>query len=155
MRKNHLLIVALNFSAVVILIALIATPIYFARNFAKVAGVKSESKYLIVSQIEKFPNMTFSQNGDNYQISFNKLGPSQAFLGILIVNNPTNSTQTYKVEVTDGQAELFFGEDIGQREDQISLPSTASVPVSVYSGEEATAASQTVGFGIITTAVGE
>ena len=155
MRKNHLLIIALNFSAVVLLISLIATPIYFARNFAKVAGVKSESKYLIVSQIEKFPNMTFSQNGDNYQISFNKLGPSQAFLGILIVNNPTNSTQTYKVEVTDGQAELFFGEDIGQREDQISLPSTASVPVSVYSGEEATAASQTVGFGIITTAVGE
>lgn len=153
--KQHYLKITLNFLAVVLLISLIATPLYFARNFAKVAGVKSQSLYLVVSQIEKFPNMTFSQNGDNYQISFNKLGPSQAFLGILIVNNPTNSTQTYKVEVTDGQAELFFGEDIGQREDQISLPSTASVPVSVYSGEEATAASQTVGFGIITTAVGE
>src|SRR3989338_9179561 len=101
MRKNHLLIVALNFSAVVLLVALIATPIYFARNFAKVAGVKSESKYLIVSQIEKFPNMTFSQNGDNYQISFNKLGPSQAFLVILIVNNPTNSTQTYRLDSTE------------------------------------------------------
>src|SRR3989338_10139873 len=149
--KHHFLKIALNFSAVVLLTSLIAAPIYFARNAAQIAGVMSESKFLIVSQIEKFPNMTFSQNGDNYQISFNKLGPSQAFLGILIVNNPTNSTQTYKVEVTDGQAELFFGEDIGQREDQISLPSTASVPVSVYSGEEATAASQTVGFGIITT----
>lgn len=148
--KHHFLKITLNFLAVVLLISLIATPLYFARNFAKVAGVKSQSKYLLVSQIEKFPNMALAQKADRYLIAFEKLGPSQAFLGILIVNNPTNSTHTYKVEVTDGQAELFFGEDIGQREDQISLPSTASVPVSLYSGEEDTAASQTVEFRITT-----
>ena len=145
MRKNHLLIIALNFSAVVLLISLIATPIYFARNFAKVAGVKSESKYLIVSQIEKFPNMTFSQNGDNYQISFNKLGPSQAFLGILIVNNPTNSTKTYRLDST-GSAKLFFGEDLKNQQSQISVPASASVPVSLYS--ESADLSQTIEFTI-------
>ena len=145
--KHHFLKITLNFLAVVLLISLIATPLYFARNFAKVAGVKSESKYLIVSQIEKFPNMTFSQNGDNYQISFNKLGPSQAFLGILIVNNPTKNTQTYRIE-TAGSATLFFGEDLKNQQTQISVPASASVPVSLFSGPEATAESQTVDFQI-------
>ena len=143
--KHHFLKITLNFSAVVLLVALIATPIYFARNFAKVAGVKSESKYLIVSQIEKFPNMTFSQNGDNYQISFNKLGQSQAFLGILIVNNPTNSTQTYRLDST-GSAKLFFGEDLKNQQSQISVPASASVPVSLYS--ESADLSQTIEFTI-------
>lgn len=146
--KHHFLKITLNFSAVVLLLALIATPIYFARNFAKVAGVKSASKFLIVSQIEKFPNMKLTQTADKYTISFTKLGSSQAFLGILVVNNPTNSFQTYRLDTTGSQG-LFFGEDLKNQQTQISVPASASVPVSLYSGEEATAASQTVEFRII------
>jgi uncharacterized membrane protein len=53
-----------NFLAVILLISLIATPFLFARNFAKVAGVKSESKFLVISRVEEFPSMTFSQFQD-------------------------------------------------------------------------------------------
>lgn len=125
--------ITLNFISVVFLVGLIATPIYFAQNFAKVAGVKSQSQYLLVSQIEKFPNLTLSQNGNSYTITFTKLGPSQAFLGILILNNPTNQTQSYNLEVTSGSAKLFFGQDIKNQKTKISIPSQTAIPVSLLS----------------------
>src|SRR3989344_9137890 len=103
MKNSHILKIGLNFMAVILLISLIATPFFFAKNFAKVAGVKSLSQFLVVSQIEKFPGMEFSQEANSYQISFNKQGPSQAFLGILIVNNPTDRTQSYSLMATSGQ----------------------------------------------------
>ena len=127
--------ITLNFLAVVLLISLIATPFLFARNFAKVAGVKSESRFLVVSQVEKFPGMEFSQEADHYQISFTNLGSSQAFLGVLIVNNPTEKAQYYSLEVTLGQASVFFGEDLDNQVSAISIPSSASVPISLYSGD--------------------
>ena len=139
----------LNFLSMVLLISLIAAPIYFAHNFAKVAGVKSESKYLIVSQLDKFPNLKLTQTGDQYQLSFTKLGPSQAFLDILIINNPTDQTQDYTINAIDGQAKIFFGHDTNKIETTIAVPSQTSVPISLYSGSEASASSQTVEFKIV------
>lgn len=146
MKKRHLFVVIANFSAVVLLLALIALPIYFARNFAKVAGVKSESKFLVVSQIERFPNLTFAQSGDLYKITFTKQDPSQAYIGVLILNNPTENTQTYKLEVASGSAKPFFGEDLDNQLTQIFLPSTVSVPISLHSGPESTSESQITEF---------
>lgn len=140
--------IVLNFLAVVLLILTIATPIYFAKNFAKVAGVKSISKYLVVSQIEKFPNLTLSQNGDHYSISFTKYGESQAFLGVLVVNNPTSQTQTYSLEITSGEAKVFFGQNLDDQKTQITVPSNASVPISLISDSGSEIGSQVVEFTI-------
>ena len=148
--NNHLPKIILNFLAVVLLISLIAAPFYFARNFSQVASIKSESKYLLVSQIEKFPNLSFSQNGDRYQISYTKQGPSQAFLGILILNNPTQSSQTYTIQVTSGLAKLFFGQDLASQLTQIFVPSQTSVPVSLLSDTGSESVRQTVEFKIST-----
>lgn len=136
--KNHFLKITLNFLSVLLLISLIAAPIYFAKNAASVAGVKSESKYLLVSQIDKFPNLKLSQTGNSYQISFSKLGASQAFLDILILNNPTDQTQTYSLQrlnLAGGSTSntIFFGHDIGTLQTKISVPSQTSVPISLYS----------------------
>lgn len=150
MKESKTIKILLNFLAVILLISLIATPLYFAKNFAQVAGVKSSASYLLVSQIEKFPNLTFSQTADTYSITFQKQGPSQAFLGILFVNNPTDTIQTYSLNTTSGQAKLFFGENLEDQLTTISVPSQTSVPVSLYSSEEATASSQSVEFTIKT-----
>jgi len=149
--KQHYLKITLNFLAVVLLISLIATPLYFARNFAKVAGVKSFSKFLVVSQVEKFPNIKFAQEGDKYTISFTKQGPTQAFLGILIINNPTSQSQTYAIRVISGQSNLFFGEDLDNQVFQITLPASTSSAVSLVS--EGSSTNQIVKFQI--TAAGE
>ena len=146
MKNSHILKIGLNFMAVILLISLIATPFFFAKNFAKVAGVKSLSQFLVVSQIEKFPGMEFSQEANSYQISFNKQGPSQAFLGILIVNNPTDRTQSYSLMATSGQGRLFFGEDINNQLTSIAVPSLTSAPVSLFSPREASGESQIVEF---------
>src|SRR3989338_4204539 len=127
------LMMFVNISSVLLLVALIVGPLLIAKNMAKVAGVKSESKYLIVSQIEKFPNLSLVQRENTYSISFAKQGPSQAYLGVLIVNNPTATTQTYSIERISGQAEAFFGEDLGSQLTKISVPSQASVPISILS----------------------
>jgi len=140
----------LNFLGIVLLLGLIFTPIYFARNFAKVAGIKSISKYLVVSQVEKFPNLTFSQNADRYTITYSKYGQNQAFLGVLIVNNPTESTQTYKLEVTSGSAKVFFGQNLDDQRIQIAVPSGASVPISLISDPGSESESQIVEFVIQT-----
>ena len=146
--SNHFLTITLNFSAVILLIALIATPFLFAKNFAQVAGVKSESSYLIVSQVEKFPGMKLTQEADRYQISFEKLGSSQAYLGVLIINNPTQETKTYSLKITQGSAKVFFGEDLNNLLTKISVPASASIPISLLSSEEVTSSSQTVMFRI-------
>lgn len=150
MINHHFLKITLNFFSVLLLISLITAPIYFAKTFTKVSGVKSESKYLVVSQVEKFPGMVLTQRADQYAVSFTKLGPSQAYLGILILNNPSDVTQTYTVSTISGQAQLFFGENLGSQLPSISVPPATSVPISLYSGEDATAASQTIEFTIKT-----
>lgn len=144
--NNHFLKITLNFLAVALLIGLIATPIYFAKNLTKVSGVKSVSKYLVVSQVEKFPGMILNQQGDQYIISFTKLGSSQAYLGILILNNPTAETQTYNIEVTSGETQVFFGQDLENQQTQISVPSQTSVPISLMS--EGNSQNQSVQFNI-------
>lgn len=140
--------IILNFLAVVLLIGLIVTPIYFAKNFANVSGVKSQSSYIIASQLEKFPNLSLAQEGEKYTISYIKLGPHQAFLGILILNNPTKETQTYWIEKLAGVGIVFFGQDLDNQLTTISVPSLTSIPISLYSEEESTASSQTVDFKI-------
>lgn len=145
--NHHLLKVTLNFLAVVLLIAIVATPLYFARQFSKIAGVKSTSPYLVVSQIEKFPNLKLLQEENTYKISFQKQGPVQAYLGVLIVNNPTNQTQTYAFNITSGTAKLFFGEDLQNQQTQISVPAGISVPISLLSDTDNQEA-QTVKFAI-------
>ena len=143
----------LNFSAILLLSALIVGPLLIAKNMARVAGVKSESKFLVVSQIEKFPNLSLSQQENTYSISFTKQGPSQAYLGILIINNPTAATQTYMIERISSQAQVFFGEDLGSQTTKISVPPAASVPISLISEAGLESESQTVEFKI--TAEGE
>ncbi len=145
--KNHFLTISSNFIAVFLLISLIATPIYFAHNFAKVAGVKSESRYLVISQIDKFPNLTLSQNANKYTITFTKFAKSQAFLEVLIVNNPTSQTQTYKLE-SNGPNKPFFGQDINDQKTQINVPAQASVPISFISPKESSQESQFLEFNI-------
>lgn len=142
--------ITLNFLAVVLLIGLIATPIYFAKNFAKVSGVRSQSSYLVVSQVEKFPNLSLTQEAEKYSITYSKLGPSQAFLGILILNNPTKETQTYWIAKLAGVDNVFFGQNLNDQKTQISAPSATSVPISLYSQEESTTSTQTVEFTIRT-----
>ena len=138
--------ITLNFLAVVLLISLIATPFFFAKNFAKVAGVKSQSQCLVVSQVEKFPNMKFTQDADRYQITFEKMGPLQAFLSVLILNNPTDQTRTYQMSVTRGQTQVFFGEDYQDPQTKVTVPPTASVPISLISDSESETKNQSVEF---------
>src|SRR3989344_5457780 len=130
--------IAANFFATSILIALLAMPILFATNFTKVAGVKNQSKYLIVSQIDKFPNLIFSQTNDIYRITFEKQGPSQAFLSVLILNNPTNQTENYSLETTPGPTKIFFGEDLDNQITKITVPPQTSVPISLFSSDQNT-----------------
>ena len=148
--SHHLFKITLNFLAVVLLISLIATPFFFAKNFSQIAGVKTVTPYLVISQIEKFPNLTFSQNGNQYTINYTKYGNNQAFLGILIINNPTDRTQSYSLVTTSGQAKVFFGEDLQNQITSISIPSSASVPISLYSEQETLGENQTVEFTIQT-----
>ena len=150
MGKHHFIKIAANFFATSILIAILAMPILFAANFTKIAGVKNQSKFLIVSQIDKFPDMTLSQQEDRYKISFDKLGPSQAFLSVLILNNPTNQTQTYSLEITSGSTTAFFGEDLDNLITKIPVPSQTSVPISLYSSDKDTTPNQTIEFKILT-----
>lgn len=131
--RRKLFLILTNFSAAIFLLGLLVGPFYFAHNFANVAGVKSETPFLLVSQIEKFPNMTFSQNNDRYVITFNKISRSQAFLDVLVLNNPTDKTQSYSIDVTSGNSHVFFGEDLQNLTSTISLPSQTSVPVSLLS----------------------
>lgn len=161
MKPRHLLFAISNFFAVLVLVALIAGPFYLAGNFAKIekaegiegsrniAGVKTQAPYVITSQADRFPNMTVSQNGNVTKILFTKIGPTQAFLGVLTLANPQDQARTYTLEVTSGQAKLFFGQDLENQITQTSVGAKASVPISLFSGSESSASSQTVEFRII------
>lgn len=144
--KNNLFNIIANFFAVVILVALIATPIYFAKNFAQVAGVKTQSQYLLVSQVEKFPNLKLNQEQENYSVTWNKTDSNSAFIGIFILNNPTNTSLSYRIVTQNGSAQVFFGEDLENKLNEVLLPPSMSVPVSIY----ASASVQTAQFRIST-----
>ncbi|MEK7581432.1 MAG: hypothetical protein AAB512_04055 [Patescibacteria group bacterium] len=131
--KHHLATIVYNLLAVFFLVSLIAAPIYFAKNFAQVAGVKSESPYLLVSQTEKFPSMTFSQSQNTYTITLTKQVPSQAYLSIIIVNNPTSETKTYTIKNQSTENKLFFGENLNNQLIKINIPSQSSTPISLLS----------------------
>ena len=140
--------VFLNFSAVLLLTALVVGPLLIVRNMAKVAGVKSESKFLVVSQIEKFPNLALTQRENKYSISFTKQGPSQAYLGVLIINNPTGTTQAYSIERISGDTQPFFGENPDDQLTKITVPASASIALSLFSDAGSESESQTVEFKI-------
>lgn len=128
--------ITLNSLAIVLLLSLLATPFYFAKNIGKVAGVKSQSKYFLVSQIENFPNLSYSQTQDTYKVNFTKFGQKQAYINVFIINNPTENTQVYKIEKISGNATVFFGEDTENKVQKISLPQSTSSTLSIISEEE-------------------
>lgn len=146
MRLKDLAKITANFFAVLLLVGLLLTPLLFAKNFAKVAGVKSQSQYLIVSQVEKFPNISLTQNQDTYTLTFTKYSESQAFLQVLILNNPTDKTHSYEINAS-GEAKVFFGEDLNDIQTEITVPAMASVPISLVS-ENTDELQKSVGFTI-------
>ena len=148
MNENKIIKITLNFLAVTFLVSLIAAPIYFARNISQIAGVKTKSSYLIVSQVEKFPGMFFSQDGTNYEISFTLQNPSQAYLAVAIVNTPTTETRTYNLKASGGATKVFWGEDPNNLITQIKIPAQRSVSISLLC-EGFVPSIQTVEFTII------
>jgi len=133
MPKSNLLSIPLNFFASLLLISLIAAPIYFAKNFAKVAGVKSEASYIISSQVDKFPQMKLEQVGGSFKISFTKQAPSQAYLSVLIITNPTKESRQYTIIQPSGANKTFFGEDVSNLQREVKIPPQTSVPISLIS----------------------
>jgi len=151
MKPKHVYLVFINLIAVFVLLLLLGTPFYFASTISKpasIAGAKSQRPYMIISQVDKFPNVKLSQQEDNYKITFSKIAPSQAFTSLLLITNPTNRTQSYKIVKTAGDAEVFFGENLKNRQTSVLAPSSVSIPISVYSAKESSASSQTVDFQI-------
>ena len=143
MKNHHLLKISLNFSATVLLLALLVLPFYFSRQFSQVSGVKSETPYLVISQVEKFPGMYLSQTGNRYEISFERQNPAQAYLAVLIVNNPTNEARNYSLQASSGATTAFFGEDLNNLLAQINVPAGVSVPISLISKGDS-ASTQTI-----------
>lgn len=133
MFKSHLQNILLNFSAILLLGALIAAPIYFAKNITKVAGVKSQSPYLLLSQVEKFPQMSLTQTGSKYSLSFTKQAQKQAYQSVFILNNPTNETKTYQISNESESNSAFFGEDISRIQTKITLPAKGATSISIIS----------------------
>ena len=131
--KNLLSIFVLNFATIAILLTLFGAPMYFAHNFAQVAGVKTESAYLLVSQVAKFPNLTYEQIGESNKVSITKQAQSQAFLSVFILNNPTKTNKTYSIDVLSGDSKVFFGEDLKNQQTQITAPAGSSIPISILS----------------------
>lgn len=129
--KNIISLITINFLTITVLLALFVLPMYFARNFTQVAGVKTESPYLMVSQISKFPNLTYEQVGDNYKVSVTKQAQSQAFLSVFIINNPTKTSKTYSIETEAGESEVFFGEDLQNKLATITVPTESSITLSI------------------------
>ena len=141
--KNLLSVIAVNFLTITVLLTLFSAPIYFARNFTQVAGVKTESTYLLVSQIAKFPNLTYEQVGENHKISITKQAQSQAFLSVFILNNPTETSKTYSIITVSGDPKVFFGEDLKNQLNKINIPAQSSAPISLLSQSPADTQSAT------------
>ncbi len=131
MLRNSINNAILNFSAILLLATLIAAPIYFAKNITKVAGVKSESTYLLISQVEKFPQMSLTQTENKYSMTFTKQAQKQAYQSVIILNNPTNETKTYMISNSSNTARAFFGEDITKIQTKITLPAKAATSISI------------------------
>ncbi len=131
--KNLLSVITVNFLTIAVLLTLFAAPIYFAHNFTQVAGVKTESQYLIVSQFSKFPNLKFEQIGENYSVSISKQANSQAFLSVFIINNPAKTNKTYSVNIVRGETKIFFGQDLQNQTTRITAPAGSSIPISLLS----------------------
>lgn len=151
MRPKHVYLAFLNLLAVFALLLLLGTPFYLASTISKpasVAGAKSQRPYVIISQVDKFPNIKLLQEENSYKITFSKIAPSQAFTSLLLITNPTNRAQNYKIVKTAGDAEIFLGVDLENRQTSITAPSSVSIPISVYSAKESSASSQTVEFHI-------
>ena len=149
MKKNYISSITLNFLATIILVVLIALPFYFAKNISKVAGIKSETPFLVVSQVDKFPQMFFGQEGNRYEISFTNQFPSQAYLAVIIINNPTNEAKSYNLQTSNGSTKVFFGEEYQNPITQIKAPAGSSIPVGILS-ESTPNSLQTVEFTIET-----
>lgn len=147
MLKQNVKNVVLNFSAVLLLICLIAAPIYFAKNITQIAGVRTESNYLLISQVEKFPQMTFTQTQNSYSVSFTKQAEEQAYLSVFIINNPTEKTKVYKINNNSSSNTVFFGDNINSQETEITLPAQTSAPVSLFS--ESTSLKESAAFSIL------
>lgn len=130
---NHLIKIVLNSIAVLALIATIALPLVFAKNFTKVAGVKTEAQFLIISQVDKFPDMILSQTDNDFSIKFNKSATKQAFLSVFIINNPTEQTKKYQIDTKSGNGAVFFGENLKNMQETVTLPPNSSSAISVYS----------------------
>lgn len=126
-------LIAINIVAVLALVGLISSPIYFATHITKIAGVKSQSQFLIVSQVEKFPRMKLTQVGNIFEINFEKYAQSQVFISVLILNNPTNQSKTYSLKTNSSQNKVFFGEDLINQPKTINVPPQGSVPISFQS----------------------
>jgi hypothetical protein len=161
MKLSRVLTPSANYLGVLLLVAIILSPFYFAKNFTRlemVAGVNTQAlpasavtttaPFVLTFQTDKFPNLTFSRDGDNSKIGFTKVGPSQAFIAIANLQNPTGKPQSYTLQVATGSARLFFGTDIASQPTSQTVSANSSVPVSLFSGSEATAASQTIEFKI-------
>ena len=124
-----------NFLAILTLAVFFVTPIFFAKNFSKVAGVKNTTKYLIVSQIDKFPSMSLQQQNNIFEVSYVKIGKSQAYLSPITLVNPTNEAQTYILKVTSGSSDVFFGEDYNVLTKSITVPPQISTPISIFAND--------------------
>lgn len=136
MNPKHFIRAISNFITVIILLLLLAAPFYFAGSITKpanIAGAKIQEPYIIVSQIDKFPNLGLSQKGNSYQITFNKIAGAQAFTGVMLITNTTGRTQNYEIVKSFGDAAIFFGEDIRNIITQITVPSGISIPISLFS----------------------
>ena len=130
---KHYLTAIANFLAVLVLLGIFASPFFIARNLTKVAGIKSTAPYLITSQIEKFPNVSFSQTGQVYSIAYSKLSQNQEFQELLILTNPASHAQKYQISKLSGTADVFLGTDSKAGVTHITLPAGSSVPVSLFS----------------------
>lgn len=144
MKARIPLIIIANFLAVVVLAALFSGPFYFASNFTKVAGIKTVTPYKITFQTDQFPNLHFVDTGSKYQIAFSKIGPSQAFLKVLLLENPSNQSRLYTLQVSAGDAKVFFGDKIEDQKTRVYLKPQDAAPISLISETE----NQTVEFRI-------
>jgi len=128
MKKRHIFYTLANFSAFLLLTALIAAPFYFAKKSTSVAGVKTEAAYLVISQIEKFPGMGFTQKDETYSLSLP--GTADAYVGILILTNPSKEAKTYRL---GSENNIFFGENLEDKLKSVTLPAGTSIPISLLS----------------------
>lgn len=143
MKTKHVFYSAANLLTFLFLVMLIGIPFYFAKNTSKVAGVKSESHYLLISQLENFPNITAEQVGKKYTLAINKLSSPTLFTEIFIINNPTSTYKTYEISSSEN---VFFGTSQSSIKKNIVVAPNTSVPISVL--EPSSAKHATISFEI-------